>query len=92
MLACRIYQDTARTHQQCCRMDAAFSFAKGGVMTCDEYKAMVIQLLKSGDDDILEAAAACVMYCSENAIEPSDQIDERLGVLDNGDSFSEGYE
>lgn len=61
-------------------------------MTIDEYKTMVIELLQSNDNDILDAAAACILYCSENAIEPADIIDERLGVLDNGDSLCEGYD
>ena len=47
-------------------------------MNCDEYKQKVAALLAEHEWARL-AAAACVLYCSENGHEQTDEIDRAVG-------------
>ena len=44
-------------------------------MHIDEYQHKVIELLRAGNAEHLKAAAACVLYCSENGIDAAEAID-----------------
>ena len=56
-------------------------------MNIDEYRKQVVALLKTCNQDVLDDAAECVLYCSECGIPPSRLIQERLGVLDDTELF-----
>ncbi len=53
------------------------------IANVDEYVEKVVDLLRTGNQEVLEDAAMCVFICSENNSECSQVIDSALECLAN---------
>ena len=47
-------------------------------MDIEEYKALVIQMILTGDKEVLDKAAECILECSDDGLECGEFFDEEL--------------
>jgi len=47
-------------------------------MDIEEYKALVIQMIITGDKEVLDKAAECILNCSEDSLKCGAFFDEEL--------------